>query len=580
MKKTQFFFLSYHPFNLSIKLPVSTLIIILIFLYWAFIYPNHILFTEQLSLFLYRSHYWTQYALQPGGWAAYCGSFLAQFFINQWAGALIQTFLVVALLKLSKRILNKTGATGRIGWIGIIPVMLLTALQCDNHFTPGDSLALICPFALTLLYLNIPQVWMRRLVYSLAIVPVYLFSGFAATISLYTACMIYELLCTNDRWKYATPIWMIAVIFLPFGWQSIYLMPYDGLFDILSFPLEKAVKYTPHLLLSFTPLCILTFCFFTRKRWKIRITGKIITLFPLFVLVGCGHYLFSKTYNRVEEQKFGMNIASSQNNWDKILKISERVKNPDQHTAYYTNLALSMKGELPQKMFRYSQTNENGLILTRELDDFNLRYGSDFYYHIGILNEAIRWIFDANIFRSKGMDYHTLIRLAVWNKENGYEPVAEKYFDILEGTLMYCSFAKLQRKSPMKQQEKSTFDSIEFYIGGRETIYNMAQHYENHPHNPMILDYLLCYMLLKNDVEQFLNLFDMCYQQSSEQLPQAYQEALLSIAGMGKINIQDYTIDNINQLNFKKFSTLSDKQNHAAMKKQFGDTWWYYSYKK
>jgi hypothetical protein len=275
-----------------------------------------------------------------------------------------------------------------------------------------------------------------------------------------------------------------------------------------------------------------------------------------------------------------MNLAAFQNEWDQILKISKRVKNPDQYTAYYTNLALAMKGELPDKMFRYSQTDESGLFLIREWDDFNLRYGSDFYYHTGIFNEAIRWIFDAYIFRRKGMDYHTLTRLALWNKEGGYEPVAEKYFNILEGTLMYGSWAKRQRNTPVPQQEKSAITQEEFYIGGREIIADMAWHSDNNPENRMMLDYLLCYLLLKNDLEKFLNLFNICYQSSSNELPQAYQEALLFIAGMGKIDIRNYPISPTIMQRYQTFYSMATKGNEAGLKKKYSDTWWYYSWKK
>jgi len=553
------------------------LFLFLSFIFWAFIYPNHILFTEQLSLFLYSSDYWGQYAVQPGGWAAYCGNFLAQFYINRWAGAFIQTFFVAVLLALSSLILKKAGAKSGIRWVAMLPALLLTALQCDNYFTPGDSLSLICPFALTLLYMSIKQSLARRLAFTLAIVPVYLFSGAAATCCLYVACMLYELLYVKDAWKYSTPAWIVAAVLLPYAWQSVYLTPNEKLFDILTYPLVDGIQYVPHLLLAFTPFCILTYGILYRKRLTVGISGSF---FFILALTGCGYYLFSKVYDRLEEQKFGMNLAAFQNEWDQVLKISERVKKPDQYTAYYTNLALAMKGELPDKMFRYSQTDENGLFLIRKWDDFNSRYGSDFYYHTGIINEAIRWIYDAHIVRRQGMDYHTLTRLAVWNKEGGYEPVAGKYFDILEGTLMYRSWSKWKRNASVPQREKSTIIPEEFYIGGREIIADMAWHYDNYPDNRMMLDYLLCYLLLKNELEKFLNLFNTGYQPSSDELPRAYQEALLFIAGMGKTDIQDYPIPLTVMQRYQAFNSMATKGDEAGLKKKFGDTWWYYSWKK
>ena len=499
-----------------------------LFIFLAFFYRSHILFIEQLSFFHYTSAFWKQFAFQPGGWAVYCGNFLAQFYINSWAGALIQTLLALLLLIISENILKKTGV--RSDWLltGLIPALLLAALQLNRHFTPGDALIFITPFALVLIYMNISNVWARRLGYSLAIVPIYLFSGAIPTVCLFTACMIYELLYAKDKMRFSTPLWIMVVILLPFLWQSVYSTPNRDLFKI---PYRE-------------------------------------------------YNLFPKMYNRLEEQKFAMSIAASQDKWDDVLKISARVKTPDNHTAFFTNLALSMKGELPQMMFHFQQTNENGLFLLRidEWEEFHLRYGSEFFYRIGILNEAIRWIFDANILRAQGADYHTLTRLAVWNKENGYDRVAAKYFDILEGTMMYRKWAKDKRKQPNPKNIKFNENVKEFYVGGRILISELVQHYENNPQNTMIPDYLLCYMLLQNDIDKFLALFNILYNNTSTRIPQAYQEALLSAANMSKIDPRKYPIDRENEIRFREFIEYSSNGNKHILKERFGDTWWYYSY--
>jgi hypothetical protein len=457
------------------------------------------------------------------------------------------------------------------------------ALQLDYRFTPGDTLRFLCPFAFTLLYISIPKLLLRRLTFILAIIPVFLFSGAVATCCLYTACILYELLFSKDKWKYCTPLWLLAVILMPYIWQLFFLTPDEKRFNLFSYPLTEGVKYLPYLLLAFIPLCFIIIKLILNREWF----GKIFSIFTIAALLGCGYYLFHKTYNRLEEQKFEMSMAISQNNWTQALKISERVKNPDQQTVYLINLALSMKGELAQKLFNYPQTDEYGLLLFRTKDDFSLRYGCEVYYHIGLLNEAIRWIFDSNIAQKKGMDYHTLTRLAMWNKENGYEPVSAKYFDILETTLMYRSWAKRQRNAAVSLPEESPMNWAEYYIGGREPFADLAGHYEyvtycqeNNPKNSMILDYLLCGLLLKNNLEAFLNLFNMCYPHSAKEIPQAYQEALLYIAAMEKIDIKNYSIHSNNFLRFNTFNDLLNRGKAVELKNKFGNTWWYYSCKK
>ena len=558
---------------MKISSAVNFFFFLAVFVFWVFFYPNHILFTEQLSFFLYTSDFWNQYSLQPSGWSAYCGNFLAQFYFNRWTGALIQTLFLAALLFTSNRILLKMKIQGALLLIGVLPAILLTALQFDHRFAPGDALTLICPFALTFLYMSMSNVWFRRVLFTLMIVPVYLFCGAAATCILYAVCMLYELWNAKDAWKYATPVWLIITVFLPKCWQSVYLTSDPALFKILTFAPADAMKYVPLLLLAFIPFCVLAVGIFRVQRWVT--TGKSFFVIGFLLLAGCGYYLFPKTFSRLREQKFGMSMAAAQDDWDQILKIAKQVKTPDMHTIYFTNLALSMKGELPQKMFQYPQTDISGLTLPRVSDDFNLLYGSEFYYRIGILNEAIHWIFDANTVRAGGMDYLTLTRLAAWNQENGYEHLAAKYFDILGKTMRYRSYAKHRQKTLAPEKTKNTFPQTEFYVGGREPMIDLAYHYENNPENGMVIDYLLCCLLLKNELAKFLSVFSACYPAMPKKLPQTYQEAFLLLADMGKTDIRYFPIEEINKARFRNFKALADRKNNAELKKQFADTWWY-----
>ena len=558
---------------MKIRMSLDALFCCGMLIFWTFTYQHHILFKEQLSLFLYTSDFLQPYMLRPGGWAACIGDFLAQFYINRWSGAFIQTLLMYAILKIAIHILKKTGRKGVVILRAIIPAMLLAVLQLDKAFMPGDALALICPFALTLPYMNISRVTLRRILFAIAIVPVYLFSGAAATCCLYITCALYELLFAKDKWKYLTPVWIAAAFCLPYIWQKVYLMPTDGLFDILAVPPVDSLKYVPHLLLIFLPLSIVAF-----RLIVIKIRNRRFILVTLLALLGCFFYLFSKGYNRLEEQKFGMFFAVSQSNWDKVLKISDKIKETDHQAAFLTNLALSMKNELPHKMFHYQQLDEHGLFLDRFWDEYVLRYGSYQYYHLGILNEAIRWIFDAAMAGQPEMDFCSLTRLAAWNQENGYKDAADKYFDILERTLMYRSWAKRQRHVSVPPREETSIPGAEFFIGGREPIADMSWYYEYNPKNRMTLEYMLCCLLLKNDLDKFLQLFNLCYPRQAT-LPQAYQEALVLIASTGKISVKNYPIDNTLPARLLSFNQLAAKKNHAELKKQFGNTWWYYAWK-
>jgi hypothetical protein len=104
---------------------------------------------------------------------------------------------------------------------------------------------------------------------------------------------------------------------------------------------------------------------------------------------------------------------------------------------------------------------------------------------------------------------------------------------------------------------------------------DLAYHYENNPENGMVIDYLLCCLLLKNELAKFLSVFSACYPAMPKKLPQTYQEAFLLLADMGKTDIRYFPIEEINKVRFRNFKALADRKNNAELKKQFADTWWY-----
>jgi hypothetical protein len=424
--------------------------------------------------------------------------------------------------------------------------------------------------------MSVSRVALRRMALVLATVPVFLFSGAPATCGLYVACVLYECLYAKDAGRYVMTAWLIAVGSLPYFWQSVYAMPDDERFACIGFQLDAGLACLPVLLLAFAPLLILPAKLIGSRRLSRMGAGKPVLAVNILLLLGCGWYLFPKTFHRVEEQKFGMLMSVSQNDWDRVLTIGKRVKTPDRLTVFFTNLALAMKGELPEKMFHFPQTDEYGLLLYHTGGDhLLLRGGSEFFYRVGVLNEAIKWIFDASIARREGMDYHSLTRLAAWNRDNGYERTAGSYFDVLEHTLMYRSWAKQQRQIKVGIV---TRQATEYYYGGREPASDLVRHYDLNPENRMALDYLLCYLLLKNDLTRFLNLFQTCYP-AETRLPKAYQEALLALDNMGKTDIRNYPVDKINEVRFRSFNQTVRQGDEKKLEKQFGNTWWYYSYR-
>ena len=100
--------------------------------------------------------------------------------------------------------------------------------------------------------------------------------------------------------------------------------------------------------------------------------------------------------------------------------------------------------------------------------------------------------------------------------------------------------------------------------------------------NQPATDYILCFCLLNNDLENFVNVLTASHY-NLKSLPKNYQEALvLYLATTNNPNqkTNEAVIDNEIAKRFKQFSNIAKNINQAsyeeALKQNFGNTYWIY----
>jgi hypothetical protein len=280
-------------------------------------------------------------------------------------------------------------------------------------------------------------------------------------------------------------------------------------------------------------------------------------------------------------------------NWNKVLKISSRSQEANRLILYYTNLALYKTGHFGDRLFYYNQIGVPGLWLDRAGDEISLFLGGEIYYHLGNINEAFRWAFDAMV--ASGQSSPRLLKqLVLTSLINGDLTVAEKYLNILDRSLFYRNWAKHYRnylndsnlllKDPEIAGKRHLLINTDFVSGSNDSGIAFKQLLENHPDNKMAFEYYISSLLLDKNLSAFASNIDRIKDFGFKELPVHYEEALLIYMGYYKKNAipQGYGIRKSTYQHFKDYaqaySSRSGSPESAAKSfhKSYGNTYWFY----
>jgi hypothetical protein len=539
---------------------------IAVFLFWILLYPYHLGKIEQSNWFVFDALYFDSFFLKPGGISAYLGSFVSQFYINVFAGAFLQTLFFVLVARLVHKIVALSEGDMRRLCGSLLSSLLFFALQCEQAFTPAYSLAFIFYFTGIYIYGLIHNRAFRFFAFALLIPVFYLLIGGGLLCGLYSAIALYEIIRRRGTASLLSLILLAGAIYTPHLWKGLYLTPDSDLYSLL--PHYPSGRSTGAFAL------MLSLPFILVMRHLIPLKSQAFSLCVNLVAAAAGLiYFFPSSYNAFREQKFGMYSAIREAQWDRAISIRTKLKQSDELTDYMYDLALAAKGELPEKLFDYPRDKKHSLFLQRNLEQDRMLYGSEFYYRVGLLNEAIHWIAEASA--ESGMNIVIMNRLARWNAEAGYK-VADKYYSLLDCTLFYKG---LDRPSEEKAPDNGTDTSMlkDFFIGGRETVSDLARHLDNSPSNRITLDYMLCELLIKKDFQRFSKLFEICYgYKDGDSLPRAYSEAFMILAALtqdtGLINRVSPEVRRA----YSEYMQLYQSKSTRQIKDKYSKSLWYH----
>jgi hypothetical protein len=300
--------------------------------------------------------------------------------------------------------------------------------------------------------------------------------------------------------------------------------------------------------------------------------------------------LSGKFIDMDKERLFGYDFMTRMGQWNKILATSHK-HTPDSPIAVEcTNLALAKTAHMPTDMFAFFQNGPAGLLPEFTRDHFSPIPTGTVYYHLGMINTAQTFFFEAQ----EGIpDFQKSARLtqalAKTNLINGDYEVARKYVGALKQTLFYRKWAKETERlldNPGQIYEVPEYAWLrsvrikehDFMFSQEEMDSMLGLLYIENNSNTMAIDYLLAWCLLRKDLNRFFECHKLL---QSGYDARHYQEAIVlywALTHDGPEGMPEF-VTRQTAASFSKFiSLVQSGRDEASLEREFGHTYWFYYY--
>ena len=488
-----------------------------------FVCPFHLIYKEQLTLFLCDKAYLSSLLSKPAFAAVIAGDFLTQFFLYKLAAATITVLISVAVWDALRRLWRRDGLHNA-ALCALIPAAACIALNCHSEYplsmTVGAAIAAWMAFGCSL----IENKTLHTVITVAAVSIIYPLAG--------AHSLLFVVLTTLHERKRIIP----AICIFLYGTALILFLgnAYNLLWqDALSYPLVRGYSYKHSLLCLIVELAAAG----AFAEGLIRKNG--ILAICSAVLLGAG--IIYAQFDAKEESDIKASTLAYFGKWDKVESIGKENRFKSQTVAYYYNLAMARQGRLPNELLNVYQPLFYGLFLPVTMTETYSKVlaGADALIECGDYGQAQHSAMLGMTFMPNQRSSRAVRRLAEIAVYNGDTLAAGKYLGMLDKTLMHRSWAR-QTKKLLKDgiavPLNSCRDTVYFINDYRTSLKNILDS-GNAPE--ATLDYLLCYDLLIKNLVLFMQDYDGYYLTKYPNIipPRIYQEALEMMEAGPEYNI-------------------------------------------
>lgn len=565
----------------------------IVYVFFAILYPFHLNYMEQYQMFMFSGDYLHQYLIKPGGISDYLGNFLTQFFFYSWCGAIIISLMLILLQQLVWFIAKKQGVDTIFTPISFIPSALYWAYLCNENWLMGGLVSLIIISACISIY-GLLKSQNTRNIYVWTLIPVlYWFCG-GVSVILPLFAIISELTKgeTNKIHISAQGTgWILFSIILPLLTKNyIVQLPlvraWIGV-NFFRFPGESPIEF------GMAGLLILGIPFILRYLSKsINKKLRFLLLIEFVIMIAGISFLIRSNADMAKEEVMTYDFNVRMRRWDRVISMADKKTPMNPISVSCLNLALAKQDLLGERMFNYYQNGVEGLIPAFKRDFTLPMIVGEIYYHLGMINTAQRYAFEAmEALPDYQKSVRAIMRLSETNLINGNYKVAEKYLHLLQTTFYYRhwatkALATMQDENLIEQHSewgllRQYRTKEDFLFSENEKDMMLGIMFQQNNKNRMAFEYLMAYCMLKKDIQHFWQYFPMCKSINYNQIPMHYQEALHYIWSMHNNATPEnnpYAISNIVKQRMQSFSNAYNTSggSETLLKNSFSDTYWYY----
>jgi hypothetical protein len=552
-------------------------------------YRYHLAYQEQYQMFLFTSGYMEETTLRIGGPAEYLSRFLVQFYRAPWLGA----FIIASLLTLLQRLtLAAASCTGKgEGWapLTFIPSVFYWILLCDESYKPTGVVSLLLVLAAFRMSLSIRPA-ASRAVYSLLMIPLlYVLTGGTAAV-FWALCVVGEMTGGGLRaWR--------RLGFIAGGALLLIASPLAAHGFFPQYPLSKLwtgadyYRYQtvfPFMLsaLWMTVPAVVLCLRLSPSKGNLPVHGLQTCALVLAAIFGIPRMT---DWKKEEVMEYDYYVRAG--DWEHVTALADRKAPQSPLSVAFLNLALCKQGLMPERMFHYYQNGPEGL-LPSFVRDFSLpMMAGELYYHLGFINTAQRFAFEAmEAIPDFQRSARGIKRLAETNLLNGQYEVAAKYLRLLQHTLYYRKWAT-ETMACLHDEERIEANAdwawlrkyrtkTDFLFSEEEKDMMLGILLQQDLSNRPAYEYLMAYCLLTKDLEHFYQYYPMGESLGYRTMPRSYQEALIYIWGL-----MNDTTDNIpypvsdevkRRVNEYRRIYVNYPAAEPMLRGAFSGTYWYY----
>ena len=278
-----------------------------------------------------------------------------------------------------------------------------------------------------------------------------------------------------------------------------------------------------------------------------------------------------------DERLFGLDMEVSRENWDKVLKLSEKDLYMEE-ASYCYNLALAMQGNLGNALLNHSQNHQFTLLfpVSAERAIFTNTLAGEAWFHLGDMTMAEQSAITSLQASPRHTGARFVTRLARVNLVTGEDAAAQKYLSMLSRTLFYGEWARSMMPGRQDEATQAELAKARARLAGKDFVHQAENPkavllglLDADSTNMLARNYLLCYDLLCYDLDSFIRDYE------PDRIPaRLYHEAILIwISQQGRLNPEEVTGYGVDVSEVDRMGRFGRNPN------AFKNTYWYYYWK-